>query len=267
MGRTKEQAAADFTAFQRTIPSSDIVIFSDGSRLVDGRAGGGYIGFQAHHQFLRSSLSYGHGKEVFDAEAEAALAGAQAAIAYPTAQFATNLWICLDNLEVATRLLSPSTGSSQEATTHKSGSIQIRWVPGHTIIPENEAADLAAKEGAASIPPSSYKSSYASLKRYAKTQSLSAAQSQWEKVAPQSYQDLEITTSPKRPGELQLNRLDLGRIIAARTGHGDFADYHERFNHDDAYLLCRCGARKAPLHFFFCHIAKRLSPSASWAPF
>ncbi|EED15556.1 hypothetical protein TSTA_049940 [Talaromyces stipitatus ATCC 10500] len=91
MGRTKEQVAADFADFQRTIPSSDIVIFSDGSRLVDGCAGGGYIGLQAYHQFLRSSLSYGHGKEVFNTEAEAALAGAQAAIAYPTAQFATNL--------------------------------------------------------------------------------------------------------------------------------------------------------------------------------
>ncbi|EED20549.1 conserved hypothetical protein [Talaromyces stipitatus ATCC 10500] len=283
MGRTKEQAAANFMAFQRTIPSSDIVIFSDGSRLADGRAGGGYIGLQAHHQFLRSSLSYGHGKEVFDAEAEAALAGAQAAIAYPTAQFATNLWICLDNLEVAVRLLSPSTGSSQEIFESfrtlaaawplrkrlphtKSGSIQIRWVPGHAKIPENEAADLAAKEGAASIPPAPHKSSYASLKRYAKTQSLSAAQSQWEKVAPQSYQDLEITTSPKRPGELQLNRLDLGHVIAARTGHGDFADYHERFNHDDAYLLCRCGARKAPLHFFFCYIAKRRAPRPPGPP-
>ncbi|EED13483.1 hypothetical protein TSTA_097390 [Talaromyces stipitatus ATCC 10500] len=80
MGCTKEQAVANFMAFQCTIPSSDIVIFSDGSRLVDRRAGGGYIGLQAHYQFLCSSLSYGHGKEVFNAEAEAALAGAQAAI-------------------------------------------------------------------------------------------------------------------------------------------------------------------------------------------
>ncbi|EED16646.1 conserved hypothetical protein [Talaromyces stipitatus ATCC 10500] len=204
MGRSKEQAAADFIAFQRTIPSSDIIIFSDGSRLVDGRAGGGYIRFQAHNQFLRSSLSYGHRKEVFDAEAEAALAGAQAAIAYSTAQFATNLWICLDNLEVATRLLSPSTGSSQEAFESfrtlaagwplrerlphtKSGSVQIRWVPGHTKIPENEVADSAAKEGAASTLPSPCKSLYASLKRHAKTQSLSAAQTRWQTIAPQTY--------------------------------------------------------------------------------
>ncbi|EED18654.1 hypothetical protein TSTA_123830 [Talaromyces stipitatus ATCC 10500] len=76
MGHTKEQAAANFMAFQRTISSSDIVIFSDGSRLADGRAGDSYIGLQAHHQFLRSSLSYRHRKEVFDTEVEAALAGA-----------------------------------------------------------------------------------------------------------------------------------------------------------------------------------------------
>ncbi|EED15772.1 hypothetical protein TSTA_008970 [Talaromyces stipitatus ATCC 10500] len=168
MGRTKEKAAADFLDFRHIIPGSDII-------------------------FLCSSLSFGPGKEVFDAEAEAALAGAQAAIALSTARFATNLWICLDNLEVATRLLSPSTGSSQgvfesfctlaaawplrERLPHtKSGSIRIRWVPGHAKIPENGAADLAAKEGAASIPPSPHRSSYASLNRYAKAGALSTAQ-------------------------------------------------------------------------------------------
>ena len=288
MGRTKEQAAADFLDFQHTIPGSDIIVFSDGSKHTNGHAGGGYVGFQAHHQFLRSSLSLGPGKEVFDAEAEAALAGAQAALAFPTARFATNLWICLDNQEVATRLLSPSTGSSQkvfesfctlaaawplrERLPHtKSGSIRIRWVPGHAKIPENEAADLAAKEGAAvegaTYSSSPHNSSFASLKRYAKAHASNTAQALWQSAAPQMYQNLGIATSPKHPAELQLTRVDLGHIIAARTGHGDFADYHERFNHDDAHLNCRCGARKAPLHFFFCHIAKRRAPRPPGPPY
>ena len=41
-----------------------------------------------------------------------ALAGAKAALSLPSAKFATDLWVFLDNLEVATRLLSHSTGSS-----------------------------------------------------------------------------------------------------------------------------------------------------------
>ncbi|EED12090.1 conserved hypothetical protein [Talaromyces stipitatus ATCC 10500] len=202
MGRTKEQAAADFSVFQNTIPSSDIIIFLDGSRLENGHAGGNYVCFQAHHQFLHSTLSYGLGKEVFDAEAEAALASAQAAIAYPTAQFATNLWICLDNLEVTTRLLSPSKGSSQEVF-ESFCTLAAAWPLRKRLT--HTKTDLVAKEGAASIPLSPHKSSYVSLKRYAKPQSLSAAQTWWQSVALQTYQDLKITTSPKRPGELQLN--------------------------------------------------------------
>jgi hypothetical protein len=110
--------------------------------------------------------------EVFDAEAEAALAGIKVAFGLHTAHFATNLWVCLDNLEVATRLLFPFAGSSQEVfesfraiawtwltrerfSYTNGGSVRICWVPGHTQIPENEAADQAAKKGAALNPPPS----------------------------------------------------------------------------------------------------------------
>src|SRR4051812_44068621 len=47
----------------------------------------------------------------------------------------------------------------------------------------------------------------------------------------------------------------MARWLAARSGHGDFATYHERFNHASAEMLCRCGARKAPLHFSSCRKA------------
>jgi hypothetical protein len=109
-------------------------------------------------------------------------------------------------------------------------------------------------------PLSLIKHSYASLKRQARAGAMSALQRHWLSVAPQSYQDLEITSSPKCPAELRLPRPVLSRTLAARSGYGDFAYYHKHFNHVDAHLLCRCGWKKSPVHFFFCYIAKRRMP-------
>lgn len=64
-------------------------------------------------QIDRKAFSLGHNAEVFDADAIAALNDARAALAAPTAKLATDLWVFLDNLEVAMRLLVPSTDSSQ----------------------------------------------------------------------------------------------------------------------------------------------------------
>ena len=258
-------------------------VFTDGSKLPNRMAGAGFVLYQSGKEYLHSSFSLGPNKEVFDAEAEAALAGLKAAIQFHSARFATNLWVCLDNLEVATRLLSPSTGSSQEVFENfrtiastwlererfpytNGGSVRVCWVPGHTQIPENEAADRAAKEGATMEPPISCKYSYASLKRQAKSTIKASLQRYWQAKAPKSYQDLWITSSPRCPDELHLPRHHLARVLAARTRHGDFADYHERFNHEDAYIYCQCGARKSPIHFFYCRIVKRRLPRTPGPP-
>src|SRR2546423_35215 len=47
-------------------------------------------------------------------------------------------------------------------------------------------------------------------------------------------------------------RKALGTLLAARSGHGDFASYHERFQHLDATLTCSYGVRKTPEHAFLC---------------
>src|SRR5699024_1479810 len=78
----------------------------------------------------------------------------------------------------------------------------------------------------------------------------------WAEKAPKRYKDLGISIV-KWPPELQLPRAALGRLLAARSGHGDFAEYHERFKHDEALLTCSCGRRKEPAHFYFCREGRK----------
>ena len=56
----------------------------------------------------------------------------------------------------------------------------------------------------------------------------------------------------RKPPELSLPRKLLHQILAARSGHGDFAAYHRRLNHTDANLECVRGQETTPIHFIRC---------------
>ena len=114
-GHTKEKVVKDFTDFLSTIPPKDIQVFLDGSKSesTDGATGGGSITYQYRHRIDRKVFLLGRNTEVFNAKASAALKGAKAALLAPSAKLATDMWVFLDNLEVAMRLLAPSMGSSQ----------------------------------------------------------------------------------------------------------------------------------------------------------
>jgi hypothetical protein len=76
-----------------------------------------------------------------------------------------------------------------------------------------------------------------------------ALQDYWAVHAPARYNDLRIRASAlgRPPKELYLPRPILGRLLATRSGHGVFHDYHIRFEHENAVLECSCGAYKSSL--------------------
>ncbi|KAM4056736.1 RNase H domain-containing protein [Hirsutella rhossiliensis] len=150
----------------------------------------------------------------------------------------------------------PSDSSQKEflefqALAAEHGATEIRWIPGHTNIPD-------------ALPTLAY------LRKVARQRPKDAFKAWWEVSAPQQYRVLDLDATTGCPPELTIPRPLLHHLLAARTHHGDFADYHERLNHDDARLTCSCGRRKEPKHLFYCRkIAPRhrmrLAPSPSAA--
>ncbi|CCF35795.1 reverse transcriptase [Colletotrichum higginsianum] len=277
--KTKDELATAFTDRLGALSKRDIVVYTDGSQMVDGSrtaAGAGWVGYQATRQIFRGSEPLGHQTEVFDAEAQAAFRGLLEAMRSPTARMADNVHICLDNLAVTARLVTRSPGSSQarfrafselsvswaqrgRTSWTRPGRVYIWWCPGHTGIAGNEEADALAKEACRQIPESQPQPTLAHLKRESRAADLQAFARRWPSICPRQYADLGISPHPKPP-ELRLPRHLLGRLYAARSHHGDFAAYHERFAHQDALLHCSCGRRKTPVHFYFCKRGRKATP-------
>ncbi|KAI1007631.1 hypothetical protein K3495_g596 [Podosphaera aphanis] len=152
---------------QIAIPSQDILAYSD-SDLAETesgpRVGGGVAMMQAGRVVLSKTLPLPLSPtlEVFDAETFTVLHAVELALSLHTARFANNLWVFLDNLDVARRLLSTPVCSSQEALISFAnnaaawplrqrlphivpGKIIVRRIPGYSGIQGNNIADLAAE--------------------------------------------------------------------------------------------------------------------------
>lgn len=103
----------------------------------------------------------------------------------------------------------------------------------------NELADKEAKKYAKKRPNTAIQEvqMLAHAKRRIRAAKDTAWQAEWDKRnvvgAAKTYRDLglRLTTNIKAMPEMTLKREILGWLIAARSGHGHFAAYHERFNH------------------------------------
>ncbi|KAI1000293.1 hypothetical protein K3495_g7902 [Podosphaera aphanis] len=142
-------------------------------------------------------------------------------------------------------------------TVAKKANAHIRWVTGHSEISGNEEADAAARAALQELPPRHTQPGYitlAYLRRLMQQYRQNLIDCWWSSVCPARYKDLDLQMRRRKPPELNLPRLLLQRLIAARSGHGDFAEYHRRFHHENAVLDCACGLEKSPTHFVRCRI-------------
>ena len=128
----------------------------------------------------------------------------------------------------------------------------------------NEKADIEAKKYAETFVTAATEETQtlAHARRVIRQRKDQAWLKEWkEKGTSQAmkyYQELEIqsTTNIKVMPEMKVSRKVLGWLIAARSGHGHFADYHERFGHEEEDKRCKCGQRRSRLHPFSCTNAR-----------
>ncbi|KAL5612963.1 uncharacterized protein BROUX77_003119 [Berkeleyomyces rouxiae] len=202
------------------IPYCDLQVFSDGSKLQDGSTGAAAALYIAGLELPTVSTHLGKMMEVYDAELIGALAGLKATLQSPAATFAENVIVMLDNQEAAYRLLvGQPTLTSQDiildfrATADRwplrtrnsmspgPGKVIVQWIPGHTDIPGNEAADRAAKAAASTPPPEHHESvsSLAALASWARSQHLKNVTAYWHGNIPGTYLELQIPWGIKFP--------------------------------------------------------------------
>ena len=104
----------------------------------------------------------------------------------------------------------------------------------------------------------SYIISIARVKLIIRKQFQISLKNYWISLAKNFYLRFKSLMNTHSFSKLSLLQKYLDFLFAARIDHEDFAIYHERWNHQDALLICSCEHIKTLKHFFFCWKRRKL---------
>ncbi|KAI0996073.1 hypothetical protein K3495_g12108 [Podosphaera aphanis] len=268
------------------LPSSEICAYPDGSSNGHGRSAWAFV-LKRGGMTLLSESGIIHGGEVLDAE----IVGARKALEAALRILEAERWrsggrpqqvnVMMDSQQARNAVLTGNTSPSikdvrafrsliQEAHL----AVQVKWVPGHSGIQGNEEADAAARAALRGlldrdVEPETITLAYLHHLMIQKRQAL--LDIFWDKSCPPRYRELDLQMRRRKPPELALPRRLLLELIAARTGHGNFAAHHCRFNNLGATMECPCGEDTTPTHFIHCrrhaHHVRRLRRATPYHKF
>ncbi|KAI0994371.1 hypothetical protein K3495_g13811 [Podosphaera aphanis] len=265
---TKPEGVEAHSKWVCSVSPTDICAYSDGSSIGHGRSSWGFVLQRGDVTFEKGRGAL-HGGKLYDAEIVGATAALKAAI-LARRFWEKKIFVLLDNQAVVQALQIGKTTSCLQKTRichHVARKVNavVRLVPGHSKITVNEEADEQARAALQELPAPQSTPEYitlAYLRRLMYQRRQDLIDERWSKVSPARYKELDLQMRRRRPPELHLSRRLLHGLLAARTGHGDFAAYYRRFHHEDANLKCDCGLENSPTHSFRCrkNAAQDVSP-------
>jgi ribonuclease HI len=271
---TTEMGRRDFPGSFRVLPMGGaleaakdpsleacLCLWSDGSRLDNGRVGAGVAWQNPLGAWQAREVPLGLGKEVFDAELVGACEALEIAMEDRGREPVT---VLLDSQAAISRLRHQRVGPGQslairahraaQALEARGRPVTIQWVPGHQGIEGNERADQAAKK-AASKPSrrgcSELSIAYANRTR---TEVVSTQRKQWlaralgcrSLVAQRAYRaqpgwklDPIAATAPKRVAS---------RYYQLKTGHAAIGAYLRRTKARESEACRGCQAPTESVH-------------------
>lgn len=204
----------------------------------------------------------------YDAEVVGAIAGLRAVCSHIMAYFARNFVVYLGYEEVAIRFQTGQSALSSStqfldfqklyqswtqiewATGIENGTVQVRWITGHTGIIGNERADVLTKQVYGMVTANMTIILVWARIKLEENHRVGLTKC-WNSHPLSRCRDLGIEmahrTPPSHPGELfSLLRRSIGILLASQSELGYFAAYHHRFKHTETELYCSCEQEKYP---------------------